>query len=543
MTATRFVPPFSVLARTVRASLVLLVLLGVALGLILWPHWRQNPDLSHGFFMPLIFLVLLHEARGGATRYLPINGALSATVAALLVAALLSLVASGLYAASLGWSHDLVAFTLTASFVLLLGAGLAVLASEPVRWVPCNWSSLVAIGLWLLCAPLPPGTYSRLALGLQLLVSKFVVGALHALGIAAVRQGNIIHLANANVGIEEACSGVRSLVSCVFAGFFLSAALVRRPGSRALLVLLAAPLALLMNFLRSLTLTLLANRGVHIAGTWHDVTGFAVLGITAALLAGLALLLERSPTPATVANSGPAAAKPPDTYPPFIAKSSRGPRRVLAAGLLAAVALVAFFYARTRPAIRTDAPVPDLAAILPATADGWEVHTSTDVYEFRDTLHTTHLAQRIYTRPTAAGEEVVIVYLAYWRPGQASVSLVASHTPDACWPGAGWEAVPVGNPRVRLEVGPRTLPEAEMRDFRSGSFPQTVWYWHLYDGRPLAHENPNSPAELLRLAWTYGFRREGDQLFVRISSNRPWSEFRHEPFIESLFARLEPLGL
>eukprot|EP01035_Chromulina_nebulosa_P037434 gene37434-50520_t len=28
------------------------------------------------------------------------------------------------------------------------------------------------------------------------------------------------------------------------------------------------------------------------------------------------------------------------------------------------------------------------------------------------------------------------IYLAYWRPGQSSVSSVAAHTPDACWPGS-----------------------------------------------------------------------------------------------------------
>ena len=51
-------------------------------------------------------------------------------------------------------------------------------------------------------------------------------------------------MANSTVGVEEACSGVRSLISCVFAGLFFSATLVRQPWARALIVLLAAPLAL-----------------------------------------------------------------------------------------------------------------------------------------------------------------------------------------------------------------------------------------------------------------------------------------------------------
>ena len=527
--------PSAKLAPAVKLSLGLLAGLTLTLVLVLWPHWRQNPDLSHGYFMPVIFLVLLYESRSGTPRFLPAGAATTAVLAVLLVAGLLSLVASGLYAASLGWSHDLVAFTLTVSLVLLLGAGLVVLSSAPVRWVPCNWSAVVAIGLWLLCAPIPPGTYSHLTLSLQLMVSENALRALHLLGVAAVRQGNIIELATTNVGIEEACSGVRSLVSCVFAGLFFSATLVRRPWARALIIVLSAPLALVMNFLRSLTLTLLANAGVSIAGAWHDFTGFAVLGLTAAILAGLALLLERKSglTQPVPARPGPAQATLRRVWMPLY----------LAEALTAAATLGLFFLVATRPSPRPAVPVPNLFAVLPAKAAGWHVETSADLYQFSDTLQTDHLAQRTYSRMTALGPELVTLYLAYWRPGQASVSLVAAHTPDACWPGAGWEPLAVTTPRVQLRLDDRVLAEGEYRAFKSSLLPQNVWFWHIYDGHVISHQNPNSPAELLRLALRYGFRRAGDQLFVRISSNRSWENIRHEPFIESFFAHLQPLGL
>lgn len=532
--------PFASLPVSTRLSVVLLSGLTITLGLLLWPHWVHNADLSHGLFMPVVFLLLLREARGGTLRFLPAGFLTTAALTALLLAGLAALAAGGLYAASLGWSHDLVGFTLTFALVLLLAAGLVVLAGESIRFLPCNWSTLVAIGLWLLCAPIPPGTYTRLTLGLQLMVTENVLRALHLLGIAAVSHGNILELASTSVGIEEACSGVRSLISCIFAGLFLSASLVRRPWSRALLIVLSAPLALVMNFLRSLTLTLLANSGVHIAGTWHDLTGFAVLAVTAALLAGLALLLERkaSKQPSAISNQ-----PTPLTHYPSPMTSQAAAGRLLAAALVLASALGVFFYANTQSAPRRSAQVPNLAAILPLTAEGWRVATATDLYQFSDTLQTDHLAQRTYTRQTAQGPEQIILYLAYWRPGQASVSLVASHTPDACWPGSGWESIPVSSPRIRLAAGPRLLPEAESRSFQSGDFPQNVWFWHLFDGRPITQQNPNSPAELLRLAWRYGFRHDGDQLFIRVSSNRPWAEIAREPLLETFFARLQPLGL
>src|SRR5207237_4001264 len=115
-------------------------------------------------------------------------------------------------------------------------------ADESLRLMPWTGSALVAIGLWLLSVPIPPGTYTRLTLGLQLWVSEAVLRALHLLGVAAIRHGNIIELARTTVGVEEACSGVRSLISCLFAGFFFSATLVRAPWARAVIIALAAPL-------------------------------------------------------------------------------------------------------------------------------------------------------------------------------------------------------------------------------------------------------------------------------------------------------------
>ena len=545
MSPPRPLVPFANLPLAARLSVILLAGLAAALCTVLWPHWLHNADLSHGLVLPVVFLLLLRESRTGPFRFLPAGRRATAALTVLLFAGLLALVASGLYAASLGWSHDLVGFTLTGAMVLLFAAGLVVLSADSIRFVPFNWSAVVAIGLWLLSAPIPPGTYTRLTLGLQLMVTENVLRALHLLGIAAVRHGNILDLVSTSVGVAEACSGVRSLISCVFAGLFFSASLVRRPWSRALIVVLSVPLALGMNFIRSLTLTLLANSGVAIAGRWHDLTGFAVLGVTAALLAGLALLLERKPGTQQSALSGQPAAPDPSPKMDRPEQSRRGgsAEGLLASTLAVAVVLGVFFFANTRPALRRDAPVPDLAAILPAQAEGWQVETTTDLYQFSDTLQTDHLAQRIYSRMTDRGPEQIIIYLAYWRPGQASVSLVASHTPDACWPGSGWESVPVPAVRARLAVGGRNLPEAEARSFRSGDIPQHVWFWHLYDGRPISHENPNSPSELLRLAWRYGFRHDGDQLFVRISCNRGWDAIGHEPLLEALFRRLQPLGL
>ena len=518
-----------------RFALAGLALAVIGISIRLWPQWRHNPDLSHGLFMPVVFLVLLHEARTGTPRYLRSDGSNRLGFATLLIGGLLSLVAAGLYAASVDWSHALVNMMLTLSLVFFLGAGLMVFARDSVRLIAFNWTAVVAIALWLLSSPIPPGTYTRLTLTLQLGVSEAVLRSLHLLGIPAVRHGNIIDLANTAVGVEEACSGVRSLISCVFAAVFFSATLVHRTWARVIILVLAAPIALVMNFFRSLALTLLANNGVDITGKWHDLTGFAVLAVTAAILGGLAVLLERGAKKREPRAGGTATNEP-------ATRLERGVQWSLAGGLVLAGLLVALFVANTRPSPRDEIPAPDLFALLPESAAGWDVRT-TDLYSFSGTLKTEHLAQRSYRQETPTGPTEIIIYVAYWRAGQAPVSLVASHTPDACWPGSGWVAVPLREPRVELVVADRKTPGAEHRLFEAKERSQHVWFWHLYDGRPLSYRDPYSAIELLRMAWRYGFRRGGDQLFVRISSNRTWPQIAQEPLLAEFFARSRALGL
>ncbi len=533
--------PFSALPVTARlCALLLAALLGVW-SFHLWPQWLHNPDLSHGLFTPLIFLVLLHESRTrGTARWLPAHPAATAALVIALLAGLGLLALSGIYAAAVGWSHALVNFLAAAALCALLSSAWLAAADTRIRILPFNWPTATAIALWLLSAPIPPGTYTRLTQSLQLWVTDVVLSALHTLGIPAIQNGNIIELATVSVGVEEACSGVRSLLSCIFAGLFFSAALVRSTGHRITLIVLAPLLALAMNIARSLTLTLLANAGIDISGTWHDATGFAVLALTAALLATLALFLEKTSRRPSHTLS-PLPPTPSDFHPsPFTLRSSLP---LLTSGLLAAAALALFFILNTRPSTRPSSTPPDLAALLPASAPGWQTVTSDDLYRFSAQLQTSQLFQRSYARDTSDGPLQLTVYLAYWPAGQSTVSLVASHTPDACWPGAGWQPDPSASSRETIFLANRPLPPAEHRFFTSDGYPQHVWYWHLHDGRVIHHDGLGSPLKLLRLALAYGFRHDGDQLFIRISSNQPWEKIAATPLLADILKNLAPLGL
>ncbi len=363
-----------------------------------------------------------------------------------------------------------------------------------------------------------------------------VLHTLHLVGVPAQQQGNIIELASTTVGVAEACSGIRSLLSCIYVGFFFAAWQVRAPTRRALLIAIApiAPvLAVAMNFLRSLTLTLMANAGWDISGFWHDATGFAVLGVTAVALAFLALALSpRTAGPAPLPlQPAPLPARPRALFVPAIGS--------------ALIALLAAFFASYAP---SDAHASSgnmrVESLLPIESDGWQVARARDLYQFSDVLRTSELAQSSYYKMVDGRPFELTVYVAHWNSGQAPVSLVASHTPDACWPGAGWILQSGPDPRPVLALDGLILPPAEHRVFLGQSgIPQNVWFWHVYDGRVISYRDPYSVPALLALAWHYGFRREGEQYFVRLSSNQPWERLAGEPLVRQIFSNLAGVGL
>jgi hypothetical protein len=102
---------------------------------------------------------------------------------------------------------------------------------------------------------------------------------------------------------------------------------------------------------------------------------------------------------------------------------------------------------------------------------------------------------------------------------------------------------PTGRTTENITTLGRPLAEAEYRLFSTAGFPQYVWYWHLYDGHPLVQRNAYSPVGLLRLVFSYGFKPPSDQLFVRLSCNRPWPALDRDPLVADIFRRLQPLGL
>ncbi len=135
---------------------------------------------------------------------------------------------------------------------------------------------------FFVAVPIPKILWNPIVFSLQSFVAMVNVEMLRLIGIPAEQSNQIIKLPNTEVGVNEACSGVRSLQSSIMAALFVGDLMLRRAGWRVALVVGGIGLALLGNLCRSLFLSLAAYRG-GAAGLQavHDAAGWSVLGFTA----------------------------------------------------------------------------------------------------------------------------------------------------------------------------------------------------------------------------------------------------------------------
>jgi len=140
-----------------------------------------------------------------------------------------------------------------------------------------------------LMVPLPESVVNVVAFPLQLMATDFAVQALYLLKIPALREGNIIHLANTQLFVAEACSGLRSLTALITLGVIFAYFFRKSTAERVIIVLSAIPIAILVNAFRvALTGGLTHHLGTEVASGWiHQTEGLFTFGI-----AFLLLLLE-----------------------------------------------------------------------------------------------------------------------------------------------------------------------------------------------------------------------------------------------------------
>jgi exosortase len=150
--------------------------------------------------------------------------------------------------------------------------------------------------IWMLSVPMFNAIHKMISTFLMNKVAFVVYYAFDVLGYAVVREGSVLKLPLGDVGVEDACSGIRSLTACLFAGSFLGAVYFQQLWKKIFLVGTAMLFAFINNIFRSLFLTAWAyahgpgGLDDHVVllgmdmGNVHDFTGWVVLGMTVVCL-------------------------------------------------------------------------------------------------------------------------------------------------------------------------------------------------------------------------------------------------------------------
>jgi exosortase len=232
--------------------------------------WLNDPQYSHGLLVPFFSAYLIRRARLSEPfvfRPMPILGC------GLLVVILALRAAAG---SLLFHQLDAVSFLLSLAATVLAFGGLPLLKR--------TWPALAFL---VFMVPLPYELERNVGEPLKTAATVSSTFLLQTLGLPAIRDGNLILIDEVRLGVVDACSGLKMMVT--FAAFSVGAALLmRRSRFEKLMVLLGiVPVAILTNVLR-ITLTGVSFANLSDERTrqfLHDLYGYMMIVIGLALLA------------------------------------------------------------------------------------------------------------------------------------------------------------------------------------------------------------------------------------------------------------------
>jgi exosortase len=241
-------------------------------------HWSLVDDYSHGFIIAPLAIYFAFERRKKLRRA-PVAPSLLGIVPLALGTLTLAI---GRFGVELMNMRASFIFTLIGIVLLTMGRQVFRILAFPLFFL-------------FLMIPLPQSLVNQVAFPLQLIAADLATEAMHLLAIPALREGNILHLPNSQLFVEEACSGLRSLMALITLGVVFAYFFRKRTAERVIIVASAIPIAILVNAFRVALTGILTHRlGQEAASGWiHQTEGFFTFGIAFLLLLGEAALLQR----------------------------------------------------------------------------------------------------------------------------------------------------------------------------------------------------------------------------------------------------------
>jgi len=241
--------------------------------------WWNDPEAGHGLLLVPLALILAWR-RGIDPEATPSHAA-GLTILGLAVA--------------LRYVAALAADPFLARSAMFLALAALVVYAWGWRQVAGWW---LPAALLVLSVPLPDAILGSLALPLQLKASSLGATLLSWRGLPVHLDGNVIRLPGHDLFVTEACSGLRSLTALLSIGVLLGGVLLRSPWARMAIIVLAIPVAVIVNGVRVfVTGFLVAFVDPSLAeGFTHITEGWLLFLVAFAILAAItygAVWIER----------------------------------------------------------------------------------------------------------------------------------------------------------------------------------------------------------------------------------------------------------
>lgn len=380
---------------------------------VLFREWETNPQYAYGFFIPLLALWLV-RSRIEMPASEPFNDCGWPRIGLLAWALVPVLpVLNVILGANPDWR---LLFWLHGTLLLLAGAcwGVEAMGFGALK-------HLWPVGVLLLFGiPWPMVVEQRLVNELMGLVAATVAEVLPFFGVVAERAGNLIRTSGGYVGVEEACSGIRSFQLALVAGFVVGELGSLNCFRRLLLLALAVAGSFLVNLARTFLLVAVFVRGGEAAiAQWHDGVAAVAMVLTVFWVATFGSLLG--------ARFG--VAKPLRTKGALPGRRGRWQWAVLLSLLLSPLVAEVWFRLHER-SLEPFKRLSVEAARLPEGSEAIELPSSTVAalrFESADA----------WAIPAGGGLRLTL-YRFGWDSGRIS-SMAGVHRPEVCLPSAGYD--------------------------------------------------------------------------------------------------------
>ena len=244
---------------------------------------RDIEESSHIFLVPIVFAWLIWVRRGRLRQCRPVHQWVGPP-----------LVALGWLMWWAGYNSGIQSFWHGGSVLVALGGVVSVLGFDVVR------RFLPAFLFLVFLVPVPGMVRQQIAIPLQTATARVTHVAFEILGIETGLSGSVLSINGVEVGIAEACNGLRMVFALVLVSGAFAFGNPLRWYARTL-ILVASPFsAIFCNVLRLVPTVWLYGYGPPgVASRFHDISGWCMLVVAFLLLMGILRLLRWALVPVT----------------------------------------------------------------------------------------------------------------------------------------------------------------------------------------------------------------------------------------------------